>query len=166
MRNLIGVTAVALAVAATPAVSLAQLPFRLGGQLSWGDDKDLGLGIRYENDLTMFGPAVRNLRVIGSFDYFFPGNNVNYFEFNANVAWGFSIPGSRIAPYAGGGINIARGSVDLPAPLGDRSDTDVGLNLLGGVKFPALGKFTPYTELRLELSGGDQFVITGGLLFF
>src|SRR3990172_5214395 len=76
-----------------------------GGEVSWGDDADVGIGVRYENPLSMFGPTVRNLRVIGSFDYFFPGDqggtSVTYFEVNANVAWAFSLPRTRISPYAG-----------------------------------------------------------------
>jgi opacity protein-like surface antigen len=162
-------TAVALLVAAAPGTAQAQLPFRLGGQISWGDDSDVGIGVRYENNLTALGPGVRNLRVIGSFDWFFPGDvggaDVTYWEINANLAWAFRIPGSRIAPYAGGGLNIARVDVDA-AGIGGGSNTDVGLNLLGGLSFPSMGKLTPYVEMRVELSGGEQFVLTAGLLFF
>ena len=169
MRKLLGVMAFAAVAAAVPVAAQAQLPFRLGGQLSWGDDADLGIGVRYENPLSMFGPTVRNLRVIGSFDYFFPGDrggfDVTYFEVNANVAWAFSLPRTRISPYAGGGLNIARADVDA-AGIGGGSNTEVGFNLLAGTRLPNLGKMTPYVEMRIELSGGEQFVITGGLLFF
>mgnify|MGYP001606807906 FL=1 len=164
MRKLFGVMALTGVLAAAPAALVAQQPFHLGAQVSWGDDSDVGIGVRYENDLNRLIPA-RNLRVIGSFDWFFPGNNVDYFEINANVAYQFTLPGSRIGPYVGGGLNIARASVDLPV-LGKSSDTQVGLNLLGGLRFPSAGRIRPYVEGRFELSGGEQFVLTGGLLFF
>ena len=44
------------------------------------------------------------------------------------------------------------------------SDTDLGLNLLGGTLF-GRGKVNPFVELRVELAGGEQFVLTGGVLF-
>lgn len=162
MRKLFGVMALA-ALAAVPARG-QERPFNLGAQLSWGDDADLGLGVRYENRLDRLAPSVP-LRVIGSFDWFFPGNDVTYWELNANVAYQFTLQNSRIGPYAGGGLNIARASVDV-AGVGSASDTEVGLNLLGGIRFPSTGRLTPYVEIRLELGGGEQFVLTGGLLFF
>ena len=164
MRKLFAVTVLTGAVSVAPAILAAQQPFHLGAQASWGSDSDVGIGVRYENDLNRLIPA-RNLRVVGSFDWFFPGNNVDYFEINANVAYQFTLPGSRIGPYAGGGLNIARANTDLGV-LGRSSDTQVGLNLLGGLRFPSAGRIRPYVEGRFELSGGEQFVLTGGLLFF
>lgn len=161
MRKLFAVMALTGAVSVAPAILAAQQPFHLGAQVSWGDDSDVGIGVRYENDLNRLIPA-RNLRVVGSFDWFFPGNNVDYFEINANVAYQFTIPSSRIGPYAGGGLNIARAS----GGLGTSSDTQVGLNLLGGLRFPSAGRIRPYVEGRFEFSGGEQFVLTGGILFF
>ena len=46
----------------------------------------------------------------------------------------------------------------------DSSDTDLGINLLAGTQFGTKA-VTPFVELRVELAGGEQFVITGGLLF-
>lgn len=89
-----------------------------------------------------------------------------YLEINANVAYSFPLSGSSsLRPYAGGGLNIARSSIDFDLPgLRSTSDTEVGLNVLGGSKFGS-GRLTPFAELRLELGGGEQFVITGGFLF-
>jgi hypothetical protein len=39
----------------------------------------------------------------------------------------------------------------------------VGLNLLGGLKF-ALGSLSSYAEGRFELGGGEQLVLTFGVL--
>ena len=136
----------------------------LGGQLSWAEDFDLGIGAR-----ATFGlPTTIPLEIIGSVDYFFPesvpGASVTYWEANANIVYMFQIPASPIAPYAGGGLNLAYGSVDLGIPGVDASSTQVGLNILGGAKFN-LGPVTPFGEMRFELNGGEQFVISAGALF-
>ena len=163
MRKLFGVMALTAVLAAAPAALVAQQPFHLGAQASWGDDTDAGLGVRYENGLNRLLPGVRNLRLVASFDYFFPGNSRNYWEINTNGAWSFSIPGSQLAPYAGGGLNIAHSSVDN---ISNSGDTKLGFNLLGGLRFPGPPRIKPFVEARLELRDGSQFVVTGGILFF
>ncbi|NIR46648.1 MAG: porin family protein [Gemmatimonadetes bacterium] len=141
-----------LTVLAWPATLSAQLD--VGPQASWADDADFGIGGR-----AMLGiPVDIPLAAIGSFDYFFPDGDVDYWEINANAVYKFRVPGGVVAPYAGAGLNVAHTSV------GDLSETDVGLNLLGGATFDA-GQLTPFAELRVELGGGEQFVLTGGLLF-
>lgn len=46
----------------------------------------------------------------------------------------------------------------------DGEDTEIGLNLPVGDKF-VLASLTPFAELRVEAGGGEQVVLTGGLLF-
>lgn len=134
-----------------------------GIQGSWGDDTDLGIGARLElglpNLLTSQGP-LSNTFLIGSFDWFFPDfcdniDDCSYYEFNANLA--VPITASTIDPYAGAGLNIARMSVL------DASDTEVGLNLLGGLRFN-LGGASAFGEGRFVLGGSEQFVLTLGVL--
>lgn len=159
-------TAAAFVFVFAPAAE-AQVSF--GAQGSWGDDFDLGLGARVEMPLPDLHEQVR---AIGSFDYFFPDiDNLTYWEINANGAFSIPIEGeSPFAPYVGGGLNIARFSFDTDAQVPgfefDASSTEVGLNVLGGSTFPmADAAVTPFGELRIELSGGEQFVLTGGVLF-
>ena len=114
---------------------------------------------------------------IGSFDYFFPDDgsgsvegvsyDLSYFEVNANVAYPFVIEDSPLLPYVGGGLNLARISLDLdmPGASASESETELGLNLLGGSKFDIGAAVVPFLEFRVELSGGEQFVISGGILF-
>lgn len=144
----------------------------LGGQLSVADDADLGLGVR-----ATFGlPTPTPLEIITTADYFFPdgalGVDVSYWEINANLVYLFQIPASIIAPYAGGGLNFARASysvdlseIDPGFPAVEGSETDVGVNLLGGARFNLGSSITPFGELRIELGGGEQFVFSGGVLF-
>lgn len=160
----IAVAVVVLGLMLAPTSLKAQID--IGAQGSWGDDVDFGLGGR-----VVVGLPIEQfpLELIGSFDYFFPDiDNFDYWEINANAAYVIPVPTPTVAPYAGAGINIARASVDVGTVPGvgdfSASDTEVGLNLLGGVKFP-LQSVTPYGELRIELGGGEQFVITGGVSF-
>lgn len=168
MRKLTSVIAVAALIAAVSTEAPAQgaaRPFNIGGQVSIGGDSDLGIGVRYENQLNSLMPSMPTLRAVVSGDFFFPGQGVDWLEFNIGAVYGFSgMSGGSITPYAGGGLNITRTSVDVG--FGGGSNTEVGLNLIGGARFRAMGSMTPYAELRLELGGGEQFVITGGLLFF
>lgn len=134
----------------------------LGPQLSWGSDSDLGIGGR-----VMFGlPQVTaGLEGIVSADYFFvdcgEGVDCSWFEINANGA--YNLAAESLHPYVGAGLNVTRVSVDLDG-FGDGSDTEVGINLLGGLKFPGTS-ITPFAEARLTVGGGEQFVLTGGILF-
>ena len=138
---------------------------RLGPQLSYGSSSKLGLGARMHANLR----SPDRLTIIGMFDWFFPdepaGVDRTYWELNGNLAYRFKIEGTTaVAPYAGGGLNIAYSS-RRPAGGGDStSSTDLGFNLLGGTTFGA-GPVHPFFEMRVELAGGEQFVLTGGVLF-
>lgn len=141
-----------LSLLAWPAALTAQVD--VGPQASWADDADFGVGGR----VVLGIPAAIPLAAIGSFDYFFPSDDFDYWEINGNVVYEFAVPSGVVAPYVGAGLNVAHASV------ASVSETEIGFNLLGGARFDA-GQFTPFGELRVELSGGEQFVLTGGVLF-
>lgn len=136
------------------------MPVNFGVQASFADDTDFGVGARVELGLAQLSPR---LFAIGSFDWFFP-DGFDYFEVNANLGYSIPLTSPTFVPYVGGGLNIARASVKV---FGEsHSDTEVGLNVLGGTKFkPVSARFTPFLEARVELNGGEQFVISGGILF-
>jgi hypothetical protein len=122
-------------------------------------DKHFGLGIGARTVVDLERAAsVKNMSVIGSFDFFFPDVNGNPWEVNVDAAYRFAIAGAKILPYAGAGLGFTH--------WGAYSFNKAHLNLVGGTAFPPLGKLQPFAELRLKLrSGGGQFVITGGVLF-
>lgn len=134
-------------------------------QLSFGDDADLGVGVRF-----MFGTEGwhPDSEIQLGVDIFFPdeppGTDIGYFEINANIVRHFRLGGnSSLLPYAGAGFNIARASrSDDGVSFTERSDTDLGVNLLGGLRFN-LAQYDPFVEVRFELGGGEQGVLTGGL---
>lgn len=169
MRRAYRALMLAAAAAAVPAVVSAQTagvkPFRFGAQIDYGTEVEaIGVGARVEYSLASMVPSLTDFRFVGSFDWFFP-DAIDYFEINAGVATSFPMSGGAMTPYAGAGLNYARASADVPG-FGSVSNSEVGLNIMGGLRFRPMGSLVPFVEARLELGGGEQFVISGGLLFF
>lgn len=170
LRKTLGLALAGLVLIAAPAA--AENPVSFGGQLSWADDTDLGIGARV---LVGTDNIVEGSRFAGSFDWFFPddggGVDISYWEINLNGH--YMLPIEVEAPidfYAGGGLNIASISVDYDdlggfGIDGSADDTDIGLNILGGLDFGINDSLGGFGELRIELGGGEQFVLTGGLHF-
>lgn len=144
----------------------AQAQVRFAPQINFGSDTDFGIGGRVNFDLTSLFKA-RGFFGIAEFNYFFPDGPVNYWELNGNL--GYMIPGVRgtVKPYVGGGLNIGHASFDCPTGFtcNNNSNTDAGLNLLGGINIQTRKKLTPFLEGRIQLGHGDQFVFTGGIYF-
>ncbi|MGH2670859.1 MAG: hypothetical protein ACRDH5_17395, partial [bacterium] len=92
------------------------------------------------------------------------GTDVTYWEINGNVAYRIRTTSRSLAPYVGGGLSIAHRAADVGTA--SASDTDVGLNLLGGTTFGAAAtKVKPFAEARFTIGAGEQLVITGGVRF-
>lgn len=149
-------TVIALLALCTGAGASLHAQVRFGAQASWGDNSDFGIGARLEHGLEKLFPKTP-LRAAASFDYFFPSNNVTYWELNYNVF--YQLRADALTPYAGGGLVLGYASAN------GNSNTDLGVNLGGGLKFKTGGNLTPFIEARVELGAGEQFVLTGGLLF-
>ena len=150
----------AAALTLLPAGLAAQAGPRLGGQLSFAQDANAGLGVRFEQPLTPFWTPALRLDV--TFDYYFPDQPTTYGELNGDLAWAFPVSGSRLAVYVGGGLNLARTGISGDPHSGV---TDLGLNLLVGLRLKTATRVTPYLELRPELGGGNRLVLTTGLMF-
>lgn len=157
------VTAVALVVVGA-ANAQAQ---RFGAHAIWADDAGIGLGARMEMDMSgklSKQPPLSRAFFIGQFDFFldpFEGADGTYFEINPGIA--VPLNATTLKPYVGAGLNIAHMSVDA-GPAGDVSDTELGINLLGGLKLNLSG-LDAFTEARIALGGGEQFSISFGILF-
>ena len=133
-------------------------------QISFGD-ADVGIGVRFAFGTPGWHP---DLEIQLGVDIFFPdsppGVDIGYFEINANVVRDFRLAGNQmLRPYAGAGFNIARVSrSDGGVSFSETSNVDLGVNLLGGLRFN-LARYDPFVEVRFELGGGDQAVLTGGV---
>ena len=155
LRGILTVTALSVLVFTGPRAAQAQALF--GAELLFGTETNVGLGGRVHVDLE---PGVPNLELMGSFDLFFPDGPTDYWEINGNVWYRIETSGSsRALPYVGGGLNIGHRSRE-----GFDDDTDLGLNLGGGVRFP-FENTTPFLEARFTIGGEEQLVIGGGVLF-
>jgi hypothetical protein len=100
-----------------------------------------------------------------SLDYYFTESPLNVSQFSLNALYPLRYPGLR--PYVGGGIGITRLSLDRDGRgFGgfDKSDTDVGLNLIGGVVFRT-GNLRPFAQAQITFGDVDLFTVAGGLLF-
>lgn len=140
----------------------AQAQMRFGGQVSYANDFDIGVGARATFGLDQL---TEGLEGIASVDWFFPSGTVSdirVFEVNGNAVYPIPVEATAISPYAGGGLSL--GHISRPATLGG-SQTELALNLVGGSEFDTGGVVTPFAELRLELAGYEQLVLTGGVLF-
>ena len=153
-------TAAAIALLCLPAGKLAAQEPRMGGQLSFAQDVNAGVGLRLEDALTP--PSSHELRLMASFDYYFPNTPFQYWELNGDIAWAFPLAPARLSLYVGGGVNIARSGV---RGVPDAAQTNLGLNLLAGFRFLTGTRATPYVELRPELGGGNRLVISTGVMF-
>lgn len=155
-------TGLALVVAiAVLAPHSAAAQTRFGMQVSVADDMDVGLGMRLRSDGRWMFPR-SPVSTIVSFDVFFPGGDVTYFELNGNMVYNFNPRASAVRPYVGSGLHIARiDRGDFPGS----SDSELGLNVVGGLAFPAAGRAVPFVEVKLGIGGGEQLMLSGGFHF-
>ncbi|HET9947361.1 MAG TPA: outer membrane beta-barrel protein [Longimicrobiales bacterium] len=104
-----------------------------------------------------------NLSITPSFIYYFPDDPRGYWELNGDVVYNFEVsPDTPVLPFAMAGLNIARFSVDLNGA--SDSDTEIGLNLGGGVTFRA-ANVEPFAGAKFELQDETGFVLFGGVGF-
>jgi hypothetical protein len=165
LRKLFVAVAVPFALSVGTVSAEAQ---RFGGQLSWGSDSDVGVGARAEfpltNMLTKTGVFSRAF-IVTQFDWYFvdcpSGVDCSYWELNPTFA--VPLQTTSLRPYLGAGLNVAHASVDVPG-VGSGSETETGVNLLGGLKF-TLGGAEAFSEARVSLGGGEQFALSFGFLF-
>jgi hypothetical protein len=158
MNKTLRALAIAAALVAVP--SFAQAQATLGPQVAYHNDFDFGVGAA----LTLSADAIHEqVDFLFDFAWFFPEvDGVDYFELNGGLMYDFLLEESTVTPFALAGLNVASISVDTPFGGGD--NTELGLNLGGGLKFNA-GSLRPTVGVRLEIEGGDGFVIFGTIPF-
>lgn len=88
------------------------------------------------------------------------GDNVTVIAMNADLHYHFTLEGTAWRPYAGGGIGLNFIDVD-----GGGSDTEVGLNLIGGAGVPTQSGNRFFGELRLGLGDIPEIKLLAGWNF-
>lgn len=140
------------------------------------DEGDNTIGFGAVGFLGYILPSLTALKAETSLEYWgnssdFLGGSVNLSVISINGTAKYHFTSSGISPFAGGGIGfvISRASAEYNEPIfgmKDYSDTetDIDLNLVGGVDIPVgVGmKFT--AEAKLAIGDADWFQITGGIL--
>lgn len=91
-------------------------------------------------------------------DVYLPANG-SFTTLSANVLYPIPVEdGSRLHPYAGGGLGISF------YDTGGTNQSDAGLNLVGGARFPTSGALTPFVQTQITLGTVDLIALSGGVL--
>ncbi len=156
-------------VLAMPAVARAQGPrLSIITQASYGLDVEaigVGGGIGFPIQESRVGDGIRGQ---ATFDWFLLDKVVSgplatrptYWEFNLNGT--YELPHSR-GVYVGTGLNYTN-STRNGSLYANSGGTELGLNLIGGLKF-GRGSGAPFAQARFEVGGGKQLVLSGGVEF-
>ena len=146
---------------------LASQGISVGAAASYGEDSDFGVGPR----VSLAIPAGDlGLSLVGSFDYFFPSEDgldadVTWSELSGNLVLDIPAGEGAIAPYVGAGINYAEASVSASTDFFgfSASESEVGVNLLGGLRFGSAGP-SPFLEGRYS-TATEQIAVSVGVQF-
>jgi len=158
MRILYALTVMSmLALATVPRAANAYDFSGAGGKLGYANPEDLDgtamLGVHAE--LEQHGTRVHLLPNI----MYWNVNRVRDVNPNFDVYYHFHREG-RMSPYLGGGLGLNFVRYDRT----DRSDTDLGMNLLGGLRFPGTSNHY-FLEGRYTASYIPQVSLLGGVTF-
>jgi hypothetical protein len=167
MRRLnLALGAVAL-VLVMPALSQGQV--QAGPYVAFHDEADFGIGAFVSIPV----PEIHeDVSFVGDFGYYFPGDRYqvvewDYWEANADLMLRFPLDDSRFTPWVMGGLNVGHTNsvVDDEGFLEESgSDTEIGLNIGGGLTFGE-GSTLPFAGFKFELDGGEGAVIFAGVSF-
>lgn len=169
MRSVGMAAAVVCGLVVAVAPMAAQAPrLSIITQASYAFDKEaigLGGGLGFPIQESRVGDGLRGQ---ATFDWFLLDNVVSgplatrptYWEFNVNGT--YELPRTH-GVYVGTGLNYVNDTRD-GAQFVNAGGTELGLNLIGGLKF-GRGRGAPFAQARYEVGGGKQLVITGGVEF-
>lgn len=134
----------------------------IGFNLNYGDDTNLGLGIKYRYSFT------DNWRIEPAFNYYFKHDYLSMWDLGANVHYLFPVA-PQVSLYPLGGVSYSCATAHL-ASWGEGwhnvHDGNIGINLGGGVDF----KVAPTVKLNLELKyqivdSRNQLILSAGASF-
>lgn len=106
----------------------------------------------------LLGKRLKYLRFAPSFDAGW-GDDVATYVLNLDLGLHVPVPETRSHLYAGAGLGIASWH-----PRGGGSDTEVGLNLLAGVRLGTKGRMNYTVETRFGVSDVPDFRLLFGVL--
>jgi hypothetical protein len=145
----------------TPEMSQGPGHSRYGGRLGFSTDPDqitLGAYMGFQE----FAPR---FRFRPSVDLGF-GDDVFSFIVNGDAEYSFPNADIDAIPFAGAGLALAHYRVDIPGVDNDETNTEIGLNLYGGLEFDLGGYKSAIVELRIGIHELPDIKLTGALGFF
>jgi opacity protein-like surface antigen len=92
-------------------------------------------------------------------DVYLPANG-SFVTLSVNALYRVPVNNARVQPYAGGGLGFS-----FFDDATGRDQSDVGLNLVGGLRLPAATAFTPFAQAQITLGSVDLIAFSGGVLF-
>jgi hypothetical protein len=129
----------------------------VGPVAGFHDDLDFGLGGYARIPVPSLAAG---LSIVPSFVYYFPGDDLDAWEINGDVSYAFQVSeDTPVLPFALAGLNILNVGAE-----GFDSETEIGLNLGGGITFRA-ESVEPFVGVKFEIQDGSGFVIFGGVGF-
>jgi hypothetical protein len=144
---------------AAPAPAQAEIDFGVRGGLY--SDADAGfLGVELLTGIN------RNWFFNPNFEYVFVDDG-NLYTLNADFHYDLPTR-SNYAIWVGGGPAVIFNQIDAPEfcrNCDDDSETEIGLNLLGGIGFAKRGPVRPYVQGKVILSDNTEAAIAFGLRF-
>lgn len=130
---------------------------QLSAELKDGTHAVIGAQARFA--VAMIAPNVR-VDIMPEFNYYFFDHDIHGFDLSGSAVFAFGVHSDVAEPYALAGLGIFSVSCD-----GCDSETRIGFNIGGGVKFLPLGKVQPFVQMRFTIGDIDPINLTGGVLF-
>lgn len=124
------------------------------GGLAFGADGN-DIGIRFG----VFVPVTEIVDAGADFAIFFPGNDVDIYEFNANGRYALPIK-SELRVFAIAGLNFTNVSVS-----GRDGKSHTGVNLGGMIQSKGSGPLGFYMDAKFILGGIEQLEVGGGVTY-
>jgi hypothetical protein len=158
-----GFPAIGLAILVSSSTALAQpaAHSRYGGRLGFSTDPDQFTVGAYAG-FPEFRPG---FRARPSVDLGF-GDSTLSFLVNGDAEYSFRNAEFAALPFAGAGLALAHYRVDVPGAVDDATDTEIGLNLYGGLEFDLGGYYSAMVELRFGIHRLPDVKLTGSIGFF
>jgi outer membrane immunogenic protein len=124
----------------------------------------LGVDGRFSVDLSADQPLIIN----PAFNYYMLDvEGFTLLQFDANVLYPFML-GGALTPYAGGGLGILYASFEFENVDGSttsNSDTEIGLNLVGGAEYDFGGPISAFAQLRMTFWEDDLIGLMAGAVY-
>jgi hypothetical protein len=107
---------------------------------------------------TLLGRSLYIFRFAPSFDLGW-GDEVTTYAFNGDFEFQLGVPSTRARFYVGGGVGVTAWDFEASG-----SDTEVGLNLLGGARLAGRGSMEYTVEARFGVGDIPDFRLLFGVL--